>query len=344
MKEKRIFPFSALVGQEEMKRALLLNMVNPRIGGVLIRGEKGTAKSTAVRALEQVMPPRKERNCLFHCDPDRPETWCEECRKKGVPKKDEIREGRMKVVNLPVSATTDRVVGSIDIEEMIKAGEAAFAPGILAEANRNILYVDEVNLLEDHIVDVLLDAAAMGVNRIERESISYTHPSAFVLVGTMNPEEGELRPQLLDRFGLLVEVKGERDPEKRVEIMKRRLEFEADPEQYCRKWQAEDETLGKKILEAQIRLPEVVWTEEILALIARISIALEVDGHRADITMLKAAAANAALEGRRAVTFGDIRTVSRLALPHRMRRNPFEEMGVDFSEVDGIIGQFEVRA
>ena len=341
MKEKRIFPFTALVGQEEMKRALLLNMVNPRIGGVLIRGEKGTAKSTAVRALEQVMPPRKEKCCPFHCDPDSPQTWCEECSQKGPAGDEEIREGFMKVVNLPVSATTDRVVGSIDIEEMIKAGDKAFEPGILAEANRNILYVDEVNLLEDHIVDVLLDAAAMGVNRIEREGISYTHPSAFVLVGTMNPEEGELRPQLLDRFGLLVEVKGEKDLEKRVEIMKRRLEFEEDPEEYCRRWREADAALGGQILQAQMRLPEVSWGDNILKLIAQISLSLEVDGHRADITMLKAAAANAAFEGRDEVTYADIRTVSRLALPHRMRKNPFEEMGVDFSEVDAIIRQFE---
>ena len=335
--ETRIYPFCAIVGQEEMKRALILNMVMPEIGGVLIRGEKGTAKSTAVRALQHVMPPRKARKCRFRCDPDRPESWCEECRKAGAPTGETVFEDRMRVVNLPISATLDRVVGSIDLEEMVKSGDKAFSPGLLAEANRNILYVDEVNLLEDHIVDVLLDAAAMGVNRVERESVSYAHPSRFVLVGTMNPEEGELRPQLLDRFGLLVEVRGERDAEKRMEIMRRRLEYEASPETFCARFDAQERELGERIVAASERVSSVGYDDRYLILIAEISAALEVDGHRADITMLKTAIANAAFEGRGSVDTEDIRLASRLALPHRMRRNPFEEIELDLSEVDAII-------
>ena len=339
MKEPRIYPFCAIVGQEEMKTALLLNMVMPEIGGVLIKGEKGTAKSTAVRALQQVMPPRKARLCAYHCDPERPETWCEECQAAGAPKAGEVREERMRVVNLPISATLDRVVGSIDLEEMVKTGGKAFAPGLLAEANRNILYVDEVNLLEDHIVDVLLDAAAMGVNRVERESVSYAHPARFILVGTMNPEEGELRPQLLDRFGLLVQVRGEYDPEKRTEIMRRRLAFELDPEGFCAGYAAEEQALGQRITAAAERVRHVRYDEDILSLIAAISAALEVDGHRADITMLKTAMANAALNGREEVGREDVRLAARLALPHRMRRRPFEEMELDLSQVDELIDQ-----
>ena len=339
MKEKQGYPFCALVGQEEMKRALLLNMVLPEIGGVLIRGEKGTAKATAVRALQHVMPLRRERACRFHCDPDRPETWCEECRAAGAEASAPIRQGRMRVVDLPISATLDRVVGSIDLEEMVRSGGKAFEPGLLAEANRNILYVDEVNLLEDHIVDVLLDAAAMGVNRVERESVSYEHPSRFVLVGTMNPEEGELRPQLLDRFGLQVEVVGERDAEKRMEIMRRRLAYEKDPAGFCAQYDAEEAALGEKLLAAAARVRQVEYADGILSLIAEISAALEVDGHRADITMLKTAIANAAFEGRARVTPEDVRLAARLALPHRMRRLPFEETELDFSQVDALISR-----
>lgn len=331
------YPFCAIVGQEEMKTALILNMVMPEIGGVLIKGEKGTAKSTAVRALQQVMPVRKARDCRFRCDPERPETWCEECQKAGPPKPEEIREDRLRVVDLPISATLDRVVGSIDLEEMVKSGDKAFQPGLLAEANRNILYVDEVNLLEDHIVDVLLDAAAMGVNRVERESVSYAHPSRFVLVGTMNPEEGELRPQLLDRFGLLVQVRGEYAPEKRMEIMRRRLAYERDPAGFRAAYEAEEAALGRRIEDASKRLDAVRYDEGILSLIAEISGTLEVDGHRADITMLKTAAANAAFAGRNAVSREDVRLAARLALPHRMRRLPFEEMELDLSRVDELV-------
>lgn len=339
--EKKGYPFCALVGQDDMKRALILNMVSPEIGGVLIKGEKGTAKSTAVRALKEVMPPRRERKgCHFHCDPDRPETWCEECRKKGAPDEADITMGMMEVVNLPISATQDRVVGSINIEEMIQSGEKAFEPGLLAKANRNLLYVDEVNLLEDHIVDVLLDAAAMGVNRIEREGISYTHPSRFVLVGTMNPEEGDLRPQLLDRFGLLVTVEGERSLENRMEIMKRRLEYERNPEKFQEMYEKEQEQLGKQITEASRRVPSVSYSDDILQMIAEISIALEVDGHRSDITMLKTAVANAAFSGRDSVSKEDVTMAARFVLPHRMRKSPFEEMDMDFTQVDKILERY----
>ena len=336
--EKRGYPFCALVGQEQMKKALILNMVSPNIGGVLIKGEKGTAKSTAVRALKEVMPPRRERRgCLFHCNPDNPQEWCEACKKKGNPAKEDIQSGLMQIINLPISSTQDRVVGSIDVETMIQSGEKAFEPGLLAEANRNLLYVDEINLLEDHIVDVLLDAAAMGVNRIEREGISYVHPSRFVLVGTMNPEEGELRPQLLDRFGLMVTVEGERNPDDRMEIVRRRLEYEKNPEEFCSRYQQEQQELGERIMSASQKTPFVSYEDNVLRTIAEISIALEVDGHRSDITMLKTAVANAAFEGRDFVSKEDLKTAACLVLPHRMRRQPFEEMQVDFSEVYKII-------
>ena len=250
----------------------------------------------------------------------------------------------MRVVDLPISATLDRVVGTIDLEKMVKAGDKALEPGILAEANRNILYVDEVNLLEDHIVDVLLDAAAMGVNRVERESVSVAHPSRFILVGTMNPEEGELRPQLLDRFGLLVQVRGEFDRGKRMEIMRRRLAYERDPEAFCRSYEDEERALGRRILEATERVRGVEYSDGILNLIADISAALEVDGHRADITMLKTAMANAAFRGRDKVSREDVRLAARLALPHRMRRRPFEEMELDLSRVDELIDRAEGEA
>lgn len=228
MKRMSVYPFSAIVGQDNMKLSLILNVINPSLGGVLIKGEKGTAKSTAVRALAELLPPMKAVcGCKFHCDPEDKSALCDECRnlyrQNGNLPEEFIK---MKVVELPVSATEDRVVGTLDIEHAIKHGEKKFEPGILAAANRNILYVDEINLLDDHVVDVLLDAAAMGVNTVEREGVSYSHPARFVLVGTMNPEEGDIRPQLLDRFGLSVVVKGENDPQQRVEVIKRRLEYE----------------------------------------------------------------------------------------------------------------------
>ena len=229
--ERYVYPFSAIVGQEKMKLALILNAIHPAIGGVLIRGEKGTGKSTAVRALARLLPELNVvADCIYRCDPDAPESMCPDCRDR-LARGDVLPRARrrMRVVELPINASEDRVVGAIDIEAAIKSGERRFEPGVLAEANRNILYVDEVNLLDDHLVDVLLDAAAMGVNVVEREGISIWHPARFILVGTMNPEEGDLRPQLLDRFGLAVDVEGIKDISQRVEIVQRREEWDADP-------------------------------------------------------------------------------------------------------------------
>ena len=331
MNKKACYPFAAIVGQEKMKRALILNLINPKLGGVLIKGEKGTAKSTAVRALTEVLPSRREvKGCHFSCDPDDRSFQCDECRSKDSY---ETVEGRMRVINLPVSATEDRVVGTLDIEHALTCGEKKFEPGILAEANRNILYIDEINLLDDHVVDVILDSAAMGVNSVEREGVSYSHPARFVLVGTMNPEEGDLRPQLLDRFGLVVEVKGETDVEKRIEVVKRYLEFEKDPDSFAEKWQEEQHKLRGKIENASRMLKNVTYSDDMLTLAAEISVSLGVDGHRADIAMIKTAVANAAFEGRSSVAKADMKTAAEFVLPLRMRRRPFEEQRLDMDEV-----------
>lgn len=331
MDKKAYFPFTAIVGQEKMKRALILNLINPALGGVLIKGEKGTAKSTAVRALTEVLPEREEvENCPFSCDPHDRSCQCESCRSKEHLT---AVKRRMRVVDLPVSATEDRVVGTLDIERALKTGEKHFEPGILAEANRNILYVDEINLLDDHVVDVILDSAAMGVNTVEREGVSFSHPARFVLVGTMNPEEGDLRPQLLDRFGLVVDVKGETDIEMRTEVVKRYLEYELDPEAFLEKQRSEQEKLRNKISEAQKLLRNVTYSDEILRLAAEISVSLGVDGHRADISMIKTACTNAAYEGRDHVSGKDMKLAAELVLPHRMRRKPFEEQRMDITAV-----------
>lgn len=336
------YPFTAIVGQDEMKLALILNLINPKLNGVLIKGEKGTAKSTAVRSLAEVCPKRLEiENCAFSCDPNDSSFWCEDCRKtyknnKNVP----IMEGQMKVVNLPVSSTEDRVVGTLDIEHALKFGEKKFEKGVLAEANRNILYVDEINLLDDHVVDVLLDSAAMGVNMIEREGVSYSHPARFVLVGTMNPEEGDLRPQLLDRFGLVVNVSAEPNIEKRVEIVKNRLEFESNPDSFCAKYVEKERALSNKIENAKIGLSKVTYDNIILKIIAEVCVKLDVDGHRADITMLKTAITNAAFEGRKKVEKSDLIIASKFVLPHRMRKNPFEDMQFDLSKTAEFIENY----
>jgi magnesium chelatase subunit I len=244
----------------------------------------------------------------------------------------------MRVVDLPVSATEDRVVGTLDIEQAIKKGEKHFEPGVLAQANRGILYVDEVNLLDDHIVDVLLDSAAMGVNTVEREGVSFTHPANFILVGTMNPEEGELRPQLLDRFGLCVNITGVLDPALRVEVVRRRAAFEDDPEKFAREWEAEEEKLRRQIVAAKALLPQVVISDEMLFLIARIAIEMGVDGHRADLVMMKAAKTMAALNGREEVSEEDVHQSVDLALLHRMRRKPFQELAIDRQKLEGVLG------
>jgi len=334
--EKLLFPFVSIVGQEDMKRALLLNMIDPSIGGALIKGEKGTAKSTTVRSLAKILPCRETvEGCPFNCDPTRPDMLCPYCAEKlAKGEKLESRKVRMRVVELPLSATEDRVAGTLDIEHVLKTGEKKFEPGVLASANGNLLYVDEVNLLDDHIVDLLLDSAAMGVNYIEREGVSFSHPSRFILVGTMNPEEGELRPQLLDRFGLSVDVKGDKDTELRMEVVKRRIAFDMDPSGYTKQCQAETDAMREKVTKARENLPKVSADDSIIKAIVTVTTSFGIDGHRADITMMKAAKANAALEGRTEVTKDDIRAVASLVLSHRMRRRPFEESAFDTEELE----------
>ena len=322
-----IFPFTAIVGQERMRRALILNAVDTRIGGVLIRGERGTAKSTAARALAALLPKvYVVDDCRFGCDPDKPTTWCTECKERF--------EGTSKIpahvrttsfVNLPVSATEDRVVGTLDIEQAIQKGERHFEPGVLASANRGLLYIDEVNLLDDHVVDVLLDSAAMGVNMVEREGISFTHPSRFILVGTMNPEEGELRPQLLDRFALSVDIVGIRDARERVMIMERNLAFEQDADAFRKKWMPREEELSHQIERGRELVGQVTHTSRDLLSIAALTASLNVDGHRADLVILKAARAQAAFEGRTKINDHDIALAAELALPHRIKRTPFQQ-------------------
>jgi Mg-chelatase subunit ChlI len=322
-----IFPFTAIVGQERMRRALILNAVDTRIGGVLIRGERGTAKSTAARALAALLPSvRVVNDCRFGCDPDKPSTWCTECKERftgvtNVP----YHVRTTSFVNLPVSATEDRVVGTLDIEQAIQKGERHFEPGVLANANRGLLYIDEVNLLDDHVVDVLLDSAAMGVNMVEREGISFTHPARFILVGTMNPEEGELRPQLLDRFALSVDIVGIRDARERVMIMERNIAFEQDADAFRHQFMPKEEELSHRIERGRELIGQVTHTSRDLLSIAALTASLNVDGHRADLVILKAARAQAAFEGRTKINDHDIALAAELALPHRIKRTPFQQ-------------------
>ncbi len=338
-----IFPFTAIVNQEKMKRALILNAINPAIGGVLIRGERGTAKSTAARALAALLPKiRVVADCPFNCDPDIPALMCDNCRARlengeVLP----VAERPTPFVDLPVSATEDRVVGTLDIEQAIKRGERHFEPGVLAAANRGLLYVDEVNLLDDHVVDLLLDAAAMGVNIVEREGISFSHPAQFILVGTMNPEEGDLRPQLLDRFGLAVDIVGIHDPQARVEIIKRRVAFEQDPEAFYERWRPHEEALSHQIEQARRRLSLVTYSDKDLYTIAALTAEFEVDGHRADITILKAAQAQAAFDGRTKITERDILLAAELALPHRLKRQPFHDASTQLQQLEQKLQQLE---
>ncbi len=330
-----IFPFTAIVGQERMKRALILNAIHPQIGGVLIRGERGTAKSTAARALAALLPEIEVvADCAFGCDPDQPATWCTECRERngdgeGLPR----TRRRTNFVDLPVSATEDRVVGTLDIERAIQKGERRFEPGVLAAANRGILYVDEVNLLDDHVVDLLLDAAAMGVNVVEREGISFSHPSRFILVGTMNPEEGDLRPQLLDRFALCVDIRGISNPAARVMIMERNLAYEADPEGFCKENAHSEGALSEEIARARRLLPQVEYSQADLMTIATMMSKLGVDGHRADLVVLKTARAHAAFEGRTRLSDRNILLAAELALPHRLKRHPLEDAEVTLGDL-----------
>lgn len=338
MKRVAVYPFTAIVGQEDMKLSLILNVINPALGGVLIKGEKGTAKSTAVRALAELLPAMEVvEGCKFHCNPQDSNHYCDECAARAEAGDMLTAAAKMRVVELPVSATEDRVVGTLDIEHAIKKGEKKFEPGILALANRNILYVDEINLLDDHVVDVLLDAAAMGVNTVEREGVSYSHPARFVLVGTMNPEEGDIRPQLLDRFGLSVVVTGEHEPLQRVEVIKRRLAYEQDADAFIAQYEEEQKALADKIIAAQKLLAEVNISDELLAKVAQLAIELGVDGHRADITVIKTALTVAAYAGRKEANLEDVKVAAKLVLPHRMRRRPFEEGALDWSKVEALL-------
>ena len=330
------YPFTAVVGSDDMALALLLTTIDPAIGGVLVRGEKGTAKSTIVRALADVLPPIDVvAGDRFSSDPRDPSPVSPDA---PFPAGTGTETRPVRIVELPVGATEDRVLGSLHLQKALEGGRVEYEPGLLARAHRGVLYVDEVNLLHDHLVDVLLDAAAMGRATIERDGVSIEHAARFVLVGTMNPEEGELRPQLLDRFGLTVEVAAPREADLRAEVVRRRLAFDADPVAFGERWAAAQDELTTRIVAAQAALPEVELTDAALVRIAEVCAAFDVDGLRADIVMARTAAANAAWEGRTSVTTDDLRVAARLALPHRRRRNPFDAPGIDEDQLDDALG------
>lgn len=330
-----VFPFVRVVGQKEMKKALLLNAVDPSIGGVLIKGNKGTAKSTTVRSMPQFLPSHKVvKGCRFGCDPEQPRKMCPECREKYSNRsKIEVIETPTTVVELPLNATEDRVAGTLDLEHVLETGKREFEPGILAAANGNILYVDEINLLDDHIVDLLLDSAAMSMNYVEREGISFSHPANFILVGTMNPEEGDLRPQLLDRFGLSVDVKEEFVLDSRKEVIKRRLAFEADPEEYLDNCRSDLDELRNKIIKAKELVKKVPLEDDAITMAAKLSAHFKMEGHRADLALMRAARANAALDGRMKISKEDFLDVAPMVLSHRIKKKAFEKTSLDMSEV-----------
>ena len=338
-----IYPFTAIVGQERMKRALVLNAVDPRIGGVLIRGERGTAKSTAARAMAALLPQIEVfSDSPFNDDPQAPNTWSDWVKERVAGGKQlEIVKRQIRFVDLPVSATEDRVVGTLDIEKAIQKGERRFEPGVLAAANRGLLYIDEVNLLDDHVVDLLLDSAAMGVNIVEREGISFSHPARFILVGTMNPEEGDLRPQLLDRFALSVDIHGIREARERVLIMQRNLAFEEAPEDFRQQWLPREHELSRQIEGARLLLDLVSYTNRDLVAIASLTASLNVDGHRSDLVILKTARAHAAFENREQITERDIALAAELALPHRIRRGPFHQAEITMEDLQERIEQLQ---
>lgn len=341
-----IFPFTAIVGQDRMKRALLLNAVNPRIGGVLIRGERGTAKSTAARALASLLPEvLVVSDCRFGCDPAQPNQLCTECIDNAANHGELTSTMRpTPFVNLPVSATEDRVVGTLDIEIAIQKGKRHFEPGVLAAANRGLLYIDEVNLLDDHVVDLLLDSSAMGVNVVEREGISFTHPARFILVGTMNPEEGDIRPQLLDRFALSIEICGLRSPDERVAIMERNLAFEAHPDEYYKKWQVHEKNISDEISRAREILDDVKYSRQDLETIAILTNSLNVDGHRSDLVILRAACAEAAFDGRATISDSDILVAAELALAHRVQEGTLESGAIQLDELHERISNARAEA
>ncbi|CBJ34853.1 putative cobaltochelatase [Ralstonia solanacearum] len=333
---KHPYPFSAIVGQEQLKRALLLCAIDPTLGGVLIRGDKGTAKSTAARGLTDVLPPiTRVAGCAFNCAPDAPLAECEACQSGNAAH----ASAPVPFVNLPLGATEDRVLGHLDIERALKDGRKAFQPGLLAAAHRGLLYIDEVNLLPDHLVDVLLDVSAMGHNTVEREGLAMRHPARITLLGTMNLEEGDLRPQLLDRFGLMVEVTAPRDAAVRTEVVRRRLAFEADPASFAAAWQADTDALRARLAAAQAMLAQVTLPDTLFAFVSTLCCEFEVASLRADIVMHKAARALAALDGRPEVTAEDVRDAAELVLPHRRRRKPFEQSGLDRERLDELMRQ-----
>ncbi len=334
-KNRYVFPFTRVVGQNDMKKALLLNAVDPSVGGVLIAGSKGTAKSTTVRSMSQFLPVRPAvKGCRFRCDPRDERKMCAECRERLAKEgKLETIDVPTEVIELPLNATEDRVSGTLDIEHILETGKRKFEPGLLAAANGNILYVDEINLLDDHIVDLLLDSAAMGTNYVEREGISFSHPANFILVGTMNPEEGELRPQLLDRFGLSVEVTEEYVLDRRMEVIKRRMQFDADPVGYLEGCKDELAELRDKVAKAKELVPKIPIDDDSIAMAARLSAHFKMEGHRADLALMRASRANAALDGRDKIVKKDFSAVAPMVLSHRIKRKAFEKTNFNDAEV-----------
>jgi magnesium chelatase subunit I len=324
----RVFPFAAIVAQEETKLALLVAAVDPGIGGVLLFGDRGTGKSTVVRALARLLPPMLAvKDCRYSCDPQNADALCCECRRRRRTGALQSHIVPVPVVDLPLGATEDRVVGSLDLERALAAGEKSFEPGLLARANRGFLYVDEVNLLEDHLVDLLLDVAASGENVIEREGLSVRHPARFVLIGSGNPEEGELRPQLLDRFGLSVEIRTPDDLPTRIEVVRRRDAFEREPQAFLARWAHANSELRKQIAAARGELSNVVVPDSILERAAKLCMQLGTDGLRGELTLVRAARALAAFMGATQVSLAHLRRIAAPALRHRLRRNPLDESG-----------------
>jgi magnesium chelatase subunit I len=321
---RAVFPFSAIVGQEDMKLALLIAAVDRGVGGVLVFGDRGTGKSTTVRALADLLPPMKVvLGCKYSCDPAAPDTWCSDCRADTTKRK--TATVPVPVVDLPLGATEDRVVGSLDLERALTQGVKAFEPGLLARANRGFLYIDEVNLLEDHLVDLLLDVAASGENVVEREGLSIRHPARFVLIGSGNPEEGELRPQLIDRFGLSVEVRTPTDLTTRVEVVRRRDTFEREPLAFAANWARPQAKLQRSIVAARAHLPSVEVPDSALEQAARLCMQLGTDGLRGELTLVRAARAWAAIEGDAQVEDKHLQRMAPMSLSHRLRRNPLDE-------------------
>ena len=323
------FPFSAIVGQDEMKLAIQIVAIDPKVGGILALGDRGTGKSTAVRALADLLPPLQVVvGCRYGCDPASSGATCSDCTSlKATGKRPKTETRPVPVVDLPLGASEDRVVGALDLEKALSQGVKSFSPGLLAQANRGFLYIDEVNLLEDHLVDLLIDVAASGENVVEREGLSVRHPARFVLVGSGNPEEGELRPQLLDRFGLSVEVRTPQDIDQRIAVIKRRDAFERDPQGFRNEWAMQNEGLREHILKARKLLDKVKVGDDLLRLCAQLCQALGTDGLRAELTLMRACRSLAAMQGHKAATPAHLRTVAPMALRHRLRRNPLDDTG-----------------